>query len=470
MRTRILVVLLLAAVAVLLVGPVIAQQDGGGGAERLRALLDKRVDKISDWRDEARHVLLLTLAVGMLGIAAGAIQAFTGRWVKLTTVAVGLIISGLTLVQSEVYRVDRQSLQRAAVRAERIIEDIELVLPQAPDVENTESWPEFAGLITRDLDRIDEIEDQLKGFDLEGPESRAAFHLPDLVRTAEAVEPPGAPEWVTETPHSEHSFLFVGVGVDPSLGRAREMSNDDAMEQAVAYFAVVADRGRGSSGVDADELSRRIVASAKVESTYYAFDRGSSGWQFYTLLRIARESADSAIEFYGVEQMQRVPDSVVQQLEQAERPQISYSKRRLEAQQETLRSVQQMVPSADYKQLEEARTLRRKGDPAAAIELLIDILARHDDLQLVWHNMALALDDLGRFDEALEAYARTAELQQAQGVDDASLFNSYGYLLYRMKRFEEAIPLLERALEIAPDHIVARNNLRAARQALEESG
>jgi hypothetical protein len=468
MRPKILIAILIALLMLLLVTPILGQPDGVDGAGPLRTLLDKRIAKVQEWRADAAITLALTLAVGLLGIASGALQIGGAKWIKPATAAIGVTISVLTLIQSEVYKFDRFTLDRAATRAERIIEDVELVLPQVEFVESPEDWQVFAELVNEKIDRIDVIEDQLKGFDVSPGGDQVATLLPGWIPAALAAE--RRPSWIDKSPTSRSELFFVGHAVDRSLRAAQQDSHDDAMEQAVAYFVNVTEEARGTARFDAEELSARIVETAEVESTYYEFHRELGGWRFYTLLRVARSAVDRSIEYFSIEQRQMVPESVVDEVRKAPAPETGYTGRRFEMQQQMMITAREAIPPELYAEFERARDLRRAGQVEPALEMLQGIVEQRPDFYLAWFNLALAREAMDRPEEAVEAFERAVALEREQSLDDASLYNSYGYLLYRMARYEEAIPLLERAVELAPDHLRAQNNLRSAHLALRGDG
>jgi Tfp pilus assembly protein PilF len=94
------------------------------------------------------------------------------------------------------------------------------------------------------------------------------------------------------------------------------------------------------------------------------------------------------------------------------------------------------------------------------------VVAEHPSAYLPLFNLGLTYDRLGRAAEAEAAYRRALALEPALPQRDAAVYNTYGYFLYRQRRYEEAIPLLERALALDPEHSKARRTLAAARQAL----
>lgn len=73
-------------------------------------------------------------------------------------------------------------------------------------------------------------------------------------------------------------------------------------------------------------------------------------------------------------------------------------------------------------------------------------LALQPDSGWVINGKGIAYERMGRYEEALEAYAEAAE----HGIWHA--YYNQGNILVRLNRFEEALPLLERATRVNPDH------------------
>ena len=69
-----------------------------------------------------------------------------------------------------------------------------------------------------------------------------------------------------------------------------------------------------------------------------------------------------------------------------------------------------------------------------------------------------ALQGSGRLEEALQRYKELA----AEGIEDSGLYNHYGEALLKLKRYQEAIPQFQRALQIDPSNNQARDNLSKA--------
>lgn len=96
---------------------------------------------------------------------------------------------------------------------------------------------------------------------------------------------------------------------------------------------------------------------------------------------------------------------------------------------------------------QEAGQLLELGDPAGAlaeIDLALEIEPDSPDLLLV---KAVALDELGRTEEAEAYYARTRALLE----DETQLLFGRAQLYLRMRRFDAALADAERAYAMAPD-------------------
>lgn len=435
---------------------------------KIEEIVENRYQQIDQWRFDARMILAMTIIVGLLGLAIGALQSFRGSWVKWTTVTVGLVVSSLTLIQNTVYKTDHHQFRRMANRAEQKLEEIELLLPEF-DHADSEDWPILVDEIKKRIALIDEMEDQLLTGEIGagGINIQSAAAMLPLIAIAEASPSPGEPDWVTAPPASKHAVYFVGLGADRSLAVAKKDALEDAYEQATDHFAFQAEQ-LGAAALEPDALSKRIVESARIESSHTAFDAGTGNWRYYTLIRIARSVIESSVEFFGIEKRQVVSEQLLMGLGRTDPLSADYFLQRKVAYDHLFASAEETLPTEVWETFEAARSLRRTGHAADAAEQLSEIVATHDRFYLAWYNRALALDDLGRYEDAATAYLRAIELEPEQAIRDASLYNTYGYLLYRMGRYREAIEPLEKALEIAPEHPKALRTLAASRRALAD--
>jgi len=100
-------------------------------------------------------------------------------------------------------------------------------------------------------------------------------------------------------------------------------------------------------------------------------------------------------------------------------------------------------------------TFRRNADYATADGLWADTVAKRPANARAHHNLGLAVQNLGRFEEA-ERHLRRA-IALAPGSPEP-LYN-LGLVLTRLERPAEAIALYEAALKLGPDHAATHNNL-----------
>jgi Tetratricopeptide repeat len=94
---------------------------------------------------------------------------------------------------------------------------------------------------------------------------------------------------------------------------------------------------------------------------------------------------------------------------------------------------------------EQAQMLLRQGQPAPALSLLDRALEAHERNHGAWLWRAMALTDMGRFNEALTSYDRALDLEP----ESAGVWNNKGALLMELGRLEPALACFERALELA---------------------
>jgi tetratricopeptide (TPR) repeat protein len=74
----------------------------------------------------------------------------------------------------------------------------------------------------------------------------------------------------------------------------------------------------------------------------------------------------------------------------------------------------------------------------------------------VYNNLGLALANIGRYSEALEAFKK--------GGGEARAYNNLGCIYLRKGKFEEAIQCFEKAIEIQPGFYAgASENLKKAK-------
>ncbi len=94
---------------------------------------------------------------------------------------------------------------------------------------------------------------------------------------------------------------------------------------------------------------------------------------------------------------------------------------------------------------DQGRMLLRQSQTSAAFELFERALQLDEGSHAAWLWRAMALTDMGRFDDALASYDRALALDP----DNARVWNSKGALLTELGRAEAALTCLDRALALS---------------------
>src|SRR5690606_27773404 len=107
------------------------------------------------------------------------------------------------------------------------------------------------------------------------------------------------------------------------------------------------------------------------------------------------------------------------------------------------------------------QVLRHVKRYEAALEAYDRSLARQPASGWEINGKGIAYERMGRYEEALDAYAQAAE----HGIWHA--YYNQGNILVRLNRFEEALPLLERATKVNPEHSKSWARLGSALRSLK---
>jgi arylsulfatase A-like enzyme/Flp pilus assembly protein TadD len=105
--------------------------------------------------------------------------------------------------------------------------------------------------------------------------------------------------------------------------------------------------------------------------------------------------------------------------------------------------------------LDEAMKISGRGDHAAAIAMLEDVIRKRADLPVAYDRLAFVLRAAGRLDEAINALEQSA----AKGYADAPVLVSLGTLLQEAGRLDRSAQVLEAALGMNAQDLEARSRL-----------
>lgn len=422
------------------------------GLDLINDFIAKALQTIQSWENKALYAELIAVAIVILGLITGALQKIETSWTKGVTATCGLLIGCLTVVGNMVFDHDHRQFRSMAHDAQTLVDEIKLIrsLYASANPDNQRSMLEDVAVKNR---RILQLEQTQKS------ERQAGLSLIPVAFAG------GQPRWVTHVPSDKDNYYFVGVSDNRSYESAKQASKENALEEATSFFVSLFGKSPQQIQVDNESLSGYLVKSAQVRETHFEYDTRSTTYRYYTLVRVNKQIANTDLRLFSVGKNTSVPTGYSQTLKQTQREPNDYLARRLDSWTKSLDTARQSLSPDQYAKFIKARELRNKSQYDEAIALLLDLIRERDGFYLGWYNLARNYDDKQNFAAAQRAYDRAVRLEPKQPTRDASLYNSYGFFLYRHKNYADSIRYLNLALEIDPSHPSAAKTLQAAQKA-----
>ena len=422
-----------------------------------KTLLDEWQSKIDGWRSAGQIVLGLTLAVGTLGIAVAALQTTKRKAWKAVVAIAGVAISILTLLKTQVYEVEHHAYLRAAKAAEQRVAKIRRwIAPYGNESERQEAIAQVRKLAVE----LEQIDERLLATSASSGSSNALLHALEPAAFAQAQS--ARPGWLQGRAPDADNVYFVGVGIDPDLAAAKRESLDNAIASAREALTAQLPIGKGYDPV---QLAAYLAEAGSVMDSY--FERRPDGYRYSTLFALAKRRMAIDARLFGYRENVSVPNEAVQATQAVRPASGEYQARRQGTyEQITLHAQKQVIPEA-YRLYQAGRGLRLQGDAKAATASLGEAVRLAPEFFMAWYNLGLAQEAAGKMSEAEIAYKRALALEPAQPTRDASIYNTYGWLLYRQGRYQDARPMFQRALQIYPAHPIAHRNLAAVEERLK---
>ena len=245
---------------------------------------------ITRWERNANIQIGFVIGIITFGALITVFQSSTQSWCKTATVALGIATSILTGVNAKVFPADYRSYQRAASDGRAVVKRLEVMNATFAEAQPTGSDLEtFTREFNNKIEMFNNITTKLEGSTestVTSPGSNSGEI--QLLRPVYAQAAPEAPSWVQNLPSDSRNIFFLGKSSQNSLARAKSDSFDDAMKQASAALA--------PSELYTD--SRFVREAAIVQDTFFAFDKNSSNYVYYTLVRLGRGSLHPAMSVY----------------------------------------------------------------------------------------------------------------------------------------------------------------------------
>jgi tetratricopeptide (TPR) repeat protein len=423
---------------------------------------------VAEWDENGSISFMMVAAVICIGAVIAIVNLLPPNIAKAGAIVLGSAVSLLTGLANSYFDFDHRQYKTLVSQGRSLLIEAKIKRNQLLEFPPTDAKARNEKLeeIRRDAQTILALPTTLKSRPpIPGSFANdVAAKVGMLMSTAHAQSNP-SPEWVTRLPVDDTNLYFLGYADGRDYTIAREAALQSAHEEAKSQLAARLEGIQRPGGVDGTAAAHYLIGSARVASTHSYFDKSRNVFRAYVLLALAKKAADLDLRLYATKNS--VPISPVQQQAlQAPAPTGDrYVASRVDLYAKEAEKSHAKMPAALYDQYLKARKLRYEGKPAEAIPLLNNVVKAQPDFYLGWYNLARAHDEEGHANDAKAAYERAIELERKAGLKDASLYNTYGFFLYRQKKFGDAIEPLKTALEIAPDHPTAARTLTAARAA-----
>lgn len=451
------------AVSLNLSSPALAEAlDDSGGLTYFTEYVQKCDALLNQWETAWKIAVGLAVFVVILGAVSAVLQGFQSRGVKATTVICGLLITIITGVTNTVGW-DHRELNRSKNRGQIMTAEmhrLRALYVSAKGDENKRKILEDFGKLVAEFFQMEEPREAVAQADSFGV---------SIINTAHAGKDEGVPSWVRAVPEDPANLYFVGIADSAKLETAKAMSKKNAIQNAAAFLAGTLNATGGE--LDIENLTLYLAQASDDAGSYVNYDEKAEIYRYYSLIIINKTVAEVQLKLFAVQHNVKAPAGLVKALGDSQRARDDYATGQLQKYEALLNETRATLNAEEYRKYSEARDLRKqKRDYEQAIPMLTDVLDAKPDFYLGWYNLALAYAALGNEAAARKAYDKTMELEPAQPVRDATVYNAYGHFLLERDEYCQAIAQLEKAISLDQSNPRAQNNLQQARTKLQQSG
>jgi hypothetical protein len=244
---------------------------------------------VNAWIVKSNILMSMTILVGVLGAALVAMQKLEGKRYKNAAIAVGFVITALTVVVNTVFPVDYRTLRQNALKAKHIIMKAQQQLVVLHTEENPDNQRFLVQQIAELMGQVNELEEK----------TEIARNFPQIIAAAHAgdEQPELKPSWVLTPPKEDAiSYFFVGMGENPLLATARSESHNDAIEKAVLQFTQGGQQSMAQQvKTDAGSAREYVRQMSSVQNTYLEYDSAAKRYRIFTLLQLNKAFATTVV-------------------------------------------------------------------------------------------------------------------------------------------------------------------------------
>lgn len=244
---------------------------------------------VSAWMIKSDILMAMTVLVGVLGAALIALQKLEAKKCKTAVIAVGFVITALTMVTNVVFPVDYRTLRQNALKAKHIIMKAEHHLAVLQTEKNPDNQRLLVQQIAELMGEVNELE----------VKTELAQNFPEIIPTAyagdEGFDP--KPSWVSTPPKEDAiSYFFIGVSENPLLATARVESQNDAIEKAMRQFTQSGQQSMAQQvKTDIDSARDYVRQMSSVKKSYLEYDSAAKRYRFFTLLELNKAFATTVV-------------------------------------------------------------------------------------------------------------------------------------------------------------------------------
>jgi hypothetical protein len=262
----------------------VSPQPGVDLLQEVRHMVSACEALIAVWEREAKMLMALTLAVGILGILTGMLQKYENKGCRVATVIAGTLVSAITVVDNTVFSADHRTINNKALVARQKLDRIK---PEIFNFDPNQSKENQLAWYHNVVDKLWEI----RQLDADPPAVRSFVDIGVTVHAASRSS--SSP---SQFPAERTLLQFEGTADSRVLTEAREKSFQEAINTAVRRLDELHNAIRpGSPTYPISALRAYVTQIAHVEVDSYNYNPRSKLYTYRTRIAIEKRFAESKL-------------------------------------------------------------------------------------------------------------------------------------------------------------------------------